>query len=351
MKAAGGKGSKFTHVGENLYRYRNKVYYGIFNHQGRQIWRSLKTKDRETAERKLNQEIEKAGKVEAGKSEMTLQELLALFEEKLIQHDSGTGANIKSILKVFRATWPRSLESVVSSSTKADVDIWIAKQKARMTNTSVNAYIIFIRQLFSLAVDSRAIAESPANHLKTLKREEPIRNCPTWKQFEKIVRSIRAQRFNARAKPSADLVEFMGLAGVGTAECANLRGEHIDFDSGRITLYRQKTDTSYTIPIFPQLKPMLKKLASEGSIKTGKPVFKIRDPKKALAAACKRLKLPNFGPRSLRRCFITRAVELGIDFKTIASWQGHRDGGVLIARTYSHLRNEHSDAMAKKLVA
>ena len=51
-----------------------------------------------------------------------------------------------------------------------------------------------------------------------------------------------------------------------------------------------------------------------------------------------------------RRCFITRAIEKGVDFKTIASWQGHRDGGVLIAKTYSHLRNEHSDNMAKKLV-
>ena len=75
-----------------------------------------------------------------------------------------------------------------------------------------------------------------------------------------------------------------------------------------------------------------------------------QNPKKALDAACKRLNLPHFSPRSLRRCFITRAIEKGVDFKTIASWQGHRDGGVLIAKTYSHLRNENSDNMAKTLV-
>jgi hypothetical protein len=40
---------------------------------------------------------------------------------------------------------------------------------------------------------------------------------------------------------------------------------------------------------------------------------------------------------------------MGIDFKTIAAWQGHQDGGVLIAKTYSHLRNEHADKMAEKL--
>jgi len=81
----------------------------------------------------------------------------------------------------------------------------------------------------------------------------------------------------------------------------------------------------------------------------GQPVFRVASVKKALAAACKRLSLQAFSPRSLRRCFITRAVEHGIDFKTIAAWQAHRDGGVLIAKTYSHLRNEHSESMAKRL--
>jgi hypothetical protein len=39
-----------------------------------------------------------------------------------------------------------------------------------------------------------------------------------------------------------------------------------------------------------------------------------------------------------------------MDFKTVAALQGHTDGGVLIAKTYSHLRTEHVDNMAAKLV-
>jgi hypothetical protein len=42
-------------------------------------------------------------------------------------------------------------------------------------------------------------------------------------------------------------------------------------------------------------------------------------------------------PRSLRRMFITRAIEKGVDVKTIALWQGHKDGGKLILDTYSHV--------------
>ena len=204
------------------------------------------------------------------------------------------------------------------------------------------------------------MSDSPTEGLKHLKRETPIRQTPTWEQFLAIVKHLRGYELSYKVKDktyvmeldhddSADLIEFMGEAGVGTAECASLRGEHIDFENNRITLYRHKTDTGYTIPIFPQVAPLLRRLEKQGKLAQGKPVFAVKDCHKALTNACKRLGLPHFTVRSLRRCFITRAVEKGVDFKTIAAWQGRQDGGLLIARTYSHLRNEHSDNMAKKL--
>src|SRR6266481_1321122 len=88
-------------------------------------------------------------------------------------------------------------------------------------------------------------------------RKTPVWATPTWKQFLAIVRDIRSQKFSADAQDSADLVEFMGKAGAGTAECAGLCGEHIDFQNKRITLYRHKTATGYTIPLFPQLHGLL----------------------------------------------------------------------------------------------
>ena len=44
---------------------------------------------------------------------------------------------------------------------------------------------------------------------------------------------------------------------------------------------------------------------------------------------------------------MTLAIEKNIDFKTIAAWVGHKDGGVLVAQTYGHLRDTHSMEMAK----
>jgi integrase len=60
-------------------------------------------------------------------------------------------------------------------------------------------------------------------------------------------------------------------------------------------------------------------------------LLKIADAKKALAGACRRLGYRPFSQRSLRRMFITHAIEKGIDVKVIAEWQGHEDGGKLMS--------------------
>jgi hypothetical protein len=79
-------------------------------------------------------------------------------------------------------------------------------------------------------------------------------------------------------------------------------------------------------------------------------VFEIANAKKALAAACRRLGYPPFSQRSLRRMFITRAIEKGVDVKVIAEWQGHKDGGKLILQTYSHVNPVHSNRMAQLMI-
>jgi integrase len=66
-----------------------------------------------------------------------------------------------------------------------------------------------------------------------------------------------------------------------------------------------------------------------------------------LEGACDRLGLPRYTQRSLRRMFVTKAIENGVDVKVIAQWQGHKDGGALLLKTYSHVRPIHSQRMAE----
>src|SRR5437660_11382747 len=124
----------------------------------------------------------------------------------------------------------------------------------------------------------------------------------------------------------------MGFLCLGQAELSALTRADVDLDAGRIITFRQKTSTGFAIPIFPQVRPLLEKLCEGKS--NGDRIFRISDAKKALAGACHRLCYPPFSQRSLRRMFITRAIEKRIDVKVIAEWQGHRDGGKLILDTY-----------------
>jgi integrase len=156
---------------------------------------------------------------------------------------------------------------------------------------------------------------------------------------------VRARPFNANAQDSADFLEFLGLAGLGQAEARSLRRSDIDFEAGQLITFRHKTSTGFTVPIFPQLRPLLERLCEGKS--NGDAIFEIRDAKKALAGACGRLGYPSFSQRSFRRMFITRAIQLGVDVKVIAQWQGHRDGGKLILDTYSHVNPVHSNRMAQ----
>src|SRR4029077_20942788 len=105
----------------------------------------------------------------------------------------------------------------------------------------------------------------------------------------------------------------------------------------------------FAIPIYPQVRSLLERLRPKKEGRSDGRVFRIKDAKKAISGACRRLGLPNYGHRSFRRMFITRAIEKGVDVKVIAQWQGHRDGGKLILDTYSHVNPVHSNRMAQLL--
>jgi integrase len=335
--------SAFQKVGACLYRYRNGTYYARFKTAGKEIRRSLETTDRKLAERNLARKKEEQSQIDRSQGKLTLAELCDRYLRS-VQHQKPKTVERKTfIVGRIKRDWPTGKLTQIAKIKPTDVDLWLASY--RFGSASRNLHISCVKEILALALRDRIIAVSPAVHLRFAKREKPIRLTPTFDEFKAIVREIRNQVFNADAEESADFVEFLGLAGLGQAEAGSLRRFDVDFGAGRVITFRHKTTTGFAIPIFPQVRPLLEKLCEGKS--TDDPIFKIRDAKKALAGACRRLHLPAFTQRSLRRMFITRAIELGIDVKVIAEWQGHRDGGKLILDTYSHVNRVHSQRMAK----
>jgi hypothetical protein len=51
----------------------------------------------------------------------------------------------------------------------------------------------------------------------------------------------------------------------------------------------------------------------------------------------------------LRHYFATCAIESGLDVPTVARWLGHKDGGALLMKIYSHLQQAHSVEQMKRV--
>lgn len=325
-----------------LYRHeKTGNYYAVKKVRGKHKEHSLKTTDRKIAERRLKEWIADLDKVDSEVEKTTLRQLIAKFQAIRMGMDGNTLATDRAVINSFTNWWPYGLDIQVRNIRPSQLDEWLAVQEQRgLRNTTYNRYAGFVKQLFGIAVKDRIIAESPAKSLnKPWKNPQRVKpRIPTVEQFEAIIDCVRAQPFTDHADDSADFLAFLGLAGLGQAEASALTWGDIEWDHNRMHIRRQKTDTHFYVPIYPHLRPLLEKLKRQpGPKHANRLVFKIKDGKKALTSASKKLGLPAFSQRNLRQCLIGRLWKARVDYKLIAKWQGHRDGGKLILETYTEV--------------
>jgi len=328
-----------------LFRHKiNSTYYGIKKIGGKRKEHSLQTDDRKIAERKLAEWIKSLDKIDTESAKTTLAQLLEKFVSVRSGMRPSTVKTDASIIKSFKAHWKHGLDIRVSAIKPSMIDQWLAVVEPDLMNSSYNRFTQFIKQLFDMAVRDRIIVESPHASLRNTwkKPQKPIRLVPTDEQFNAIVADVRSQHLNAKVRDSADFIEFLGLAGLGQAEASWMRWKHIDLNKGQygeMAVRRMKTGELFYVPIYPHLKPFLKRLYDSHPKQpdSNDKVFKIRDARKALENACKRLKLPHFTQRSIRAYLIRRLWQSRVDLKLIAKWQGHQDGGKLLMNTYTEV--------------
>ena len=336
--------------GAGLYRYNpSGQYFARIRFGGKLHRKKLGTHDYELARRNLADFKRDLGRTDARVGNTSFGAALDAYDGTIGELSKSSQRDKRAIIKRLRSTWfgidTLPLRKVKHSQVKA----WLSDHYGKLGASSYNSALTLIRDALDLAVKDRVIAESPAAHLTYRRREQPIRLTPSFDEFKAIVSDIRTQPFDADAKDSADFVEFIGLAGVGQAEASGLTRKHVKFNAGQLQFFRHKTRQAFTIPIYPQVRPLLERLCD--GLKSDDRVFPISNAKKAIAGACSRLGLPRYTHRSFRRMFITMAIERGIDVKVIAEWQGHRDGGKLILDTYSHVNRVHAQRMAQLMTS
>lgn len=346
------KQSLFEKVGECLYRYRpSGGYYARIESNGKEIRKSLKTTDRHVAKSNLAELRAELGLLDLSAGRVSLKDLCERYLRTISHQKKKTIECKELVVSRMKERWPGGSAVQIRDIKPSEVQAFLSTEGSRGSKSLYNQHVSVVRSVFTLALNDRLISHSPAAAVKQVRRDKPVRRTPSVEEFNAIVADVRAQVYNADSKDSANFIEFLGLAGLGQAEASSLRWEDVDWQRQQITTFRHKTSKGFVIPIYPQLRPLLERLKGDRAPAPTERVLKINDAKKALAGACVRLGLPKYSQRALRRLFITRALEKGVDVKVVAEWQGHTDGGKLILDTYSHVSRQHASRMAQLMTA
>ena len=110
-----------------------------------------------------------------------------------------------------------------------------------------------------------------------------------------------------------------------------------------------KNSETRRVPILPDMENLLTRMKEKLGTVGKEPILQVGNCNEALARACKEIGIPKLTHHDMRHLFATRCIEAGVDIPTVSRWLGHKDGGALAMKTYGHLRNEHSQAMAQKV--
>ncbi len=231
-----------------------------------------------------------------------------------------------------------------------------------LSTSTVNLIITIVQNSLKTAFRIGIINEYTADRIKRPKLKESEVSCFNLIEQRKIEQAILSDK---RDKMFGILLcLYMGLR---IGELLALTWDDINFISGFISvnktcydgknncrlIFEPKTKSSKrTIPIPKQLIPILKlkkqKSKSKYVIEENGKIVTIRSYQRSFALLLKKLNIEHRGFHSLRHTFATRALESGMDVKTLSEILGHKNATITLNR-YAHSLMEHKQDMMNKL--
>ena len=226
---------------------------------------------------------------------------------------------------------------------------------------SVNAVISVIQSSLKTAHLLGLTKEYIADKLKRPKTKEKPIECFTLAEQRKIEQAI----MNGKKDKLYGIILCL-YSGLRIGELMALQWSDIDFAKGILTVSKSchdgknglvidepKTATSRrVIPLPKQLLPILrsvkKRSDSSSVVSANGSTVSVRSYQRSFELLLKRLKIPHKGFHSLRHTFATRALECGMDVKTLSEILGHKNPTVTLNR-YAHSLMEHKKEMMNRL--
>lgn len=348
----------FQKVGPNLYRLDSTGgYYALLKRADKQFRRSLRTKDRRLAERRLAELREKVGNLATGDdARLTFadvaQRWLQLSKPAMKPRAFLRKAQFVDQLKKLFGSMP------IRNVTPSHCEQWVTARGAEISPSTFVQELGVMKGIFAYAVDLGYMLSNPARRIQRPKLVHKPKSIPTREQFHKLVLAIREsdgrQHSQELASAGADLVELLAYSGCLIAEATALRWRDVNFEQNTLTVSGGETGTknheARVIPMTGALRSHLETLKAESQPTDDQPISHIASAKKCLETTCKRLSYPKFTHHDFRHFFATTCIEAGVDIPTVSRWLGHKDGGALAMRVYGHLRQDHSRQSALKVI-
>jgi integrase len=235
---------------------------------------------------------------------------------------------------------------------------------------TINLDVIGFRVVMKRAFSDGLIQRLPTEGLKPLKTTMVKRPFFNTADLDKICQAAFLTKKNEdgdivpltkNAQEFVDYVRLMAYCGARRNEALALRWDDVDFSTKQLTVGADgdtKNRTSRVVDFNPKLKAHLLDMKRRRpqdckwlfpSPQRGTKDVPLKTLRESLELVRTKASLAEFRFHDCRHHFISMAVMSGVDFMTIASWVGHRDGGILIGKVYGHLANEHRKLMADRM--
>ena len=235
------------------------------------------------------------------------------------------------------------------------------KTGAGLSANSVNAVISVIQSSLKTARLLGLTKEYTADKLKRPKLKEKPVECFTLAEQKRIEQAV----MNGKKDKLYSIILCL-YSGLRIGELIALQWCDIDFGKGILTVSKSchygkdglvidepKTATSRrVIPLPRQLLPILKSIKKKSDspfvVSANGSTVSVRSYQRSFELLLKKLNIPHKGFHSLRHTFATRALECGMDVKTLSEILGHKNPVVTLNR-YAHSLMEHKADMMNRL--
>jgi integrase len=347
----------------NLVRYEpSGIYFARIRVHGKLIRKSLKTDVLTTAKLRLG-DLEKFERqsaetqTNATRGKLTFGEALEIYRQRI-----NGAVNLKQRSKDYYGeritallgSWPELEKTDIRKLTKSDCVNWASSFGAKSSATAFNNTVKVLRDTIAIAVESGARYDNPAQAVKRASVRPKKLQLPEFEKFNEFVHAVE-QGGGRFSKNCADLVRFLAFGGFRISEAARVTWADCDFAKNKLTVRGDpeegtKNGEIRVISMISDMQQLLGRLrnsrSSEGS---SAPVMLVRECQKAMDRAAAKVGMARITHHDLRHLFATRCIESDVDIPTVSRWLGHKDGGALAMRVYGHLRDQHSEEMAKKV--